>query len=103
MSWFYRQVVRPVLFNYDSEAIHNTTLSNLARISHSRLGLDFIESFHGIAALPVQAFGLDFPNPVGLAAGMDKQGAAVPAWAAFGFGFCELGGVTWHPQPGNDQ
>jgi dihydroorotate dehydrogenase len=46
-------------------------------------------------------FGLTFPNPVGLAAGMDKFAAAVPAWAALGFGFTELGGVTWHPQPGN--
>jgi dihydroorotate dehydrogenase len=103
MSWFYRQVVRPVLFNYDSEDIHNATLSNLGRMSQSRLGLDLIESFYGMAELPVQVFGLNFPNPVGIAAGMDKQGVAVPAWAAFGFGFSELGGVTWHPQPGNEQ
>jgi len=46
-------------------------------------------------------FGLHFPNPIGLAAGMDKFGEAVPAWAALGFGFTELGGVTWHAQPGN--
>jgi dihydroorotate dehydrogenase len=51
--------------------------------------------------LPSQVFGLRFPNPVGLAAGMDKQAEAVPAWAAVGFGFSELGGVTWHAQPGN--
>src|SRR5688572_25128570 len=101
MSWFYRQVVRPVLFNYDSEQIHDVTLGNLARMSRSRLGLDCIESFFGMAHLPVQLWGLRFPNPVGVAAGMDKQGIAVPAWAAFGFGFSELGGVTWHPQPGN--
>ena len=43
----------------------------------------------------------DFPNPVGLAAGMDKFGEAVPAWTALGFGFSELGGVTWQAQPGN--
>ncbi|MGZ8920815.1 MAG: quinone-dependent dihydroorotate dehydrogenase, partial [Limisphaerales bacterium] len=103
MSWFYRQVVRPVLFNYDSEQIHDSTLTNLARMSRSRLGLDIIESFYGMAQLPVQLWGLHFPNPVGVAAGMDKQGVAVPAWAAFGFGFSELGGVTWHPQPGNPQ
>jgi dihydroorotate dehydrogenase len=53
--------------------------------------------------LPTQVFGLKFPNPVGLAAGMDKHAAAVPGWAAMGFGFCELGGVTWHAQPGNPQ
>jgi dihydroorotate dehydrogenase len=53
------------------------------------------------ADLPVELFGLRFPNPVGLAAGMDKEAAAVPAWAALGFGFSELGGVTWRAQPGN--
>jgi dihydroorotate dehydrogenase len=103
MSWFYRQVVRPVLFNYDSEVIHDATLSYLGRMSRSRLGLDLIESFYGTAELPIQIFGLNFPNPVGVAAGMDKQGVAVPAWAAFGFGFSELGGVTWHAQRGNEQ
>jgi dihydroorotate dehydrogenase len=46
-------------------------------------------------------FGLKFPNPIGLAAGMDKFAGAVPIWEKLGFGFCELGGVTWHAQPGN--
>jgi len=46
-------------------------------------------------------FGLNFPNPIGLAAGMDKFAAAVPVWEQLGFGFIELGGVTWHAQPGN--
>jgi dihydroorotate dehydrogenase len=101
MSWFYRQVVRPVLFNYDSEQIHDATLGNLGRLSRSRVGLDLIDSFFGMADLPVQLWRLRFPNPVGVAAGMDKQGVAVPAWAAFGFGFSELGGVTWHAQGGN--
>jgi dihydroorotate dehydrogenase len=50
---------------------------------------------------PVTAFGLTFPNPVGLAAGMDKDAVAIPAWAALGFGFVEVGTVTWHGQPGN--
>src|SRR5271170_6608197 len=58
-------------------------------------------AFCGAPALPVKLFGLHFPNPVGLAAGMDKWGRAVPAWQALGFGFSELGGVTWHAQPGN--
>ena len=60
-----------------------------------------LEYFFGAAPLPVEVFGLKFPNPVGLAAGMDKQAEALPAWAALGFGFSELGGVTCHPQPGN--
>ncbi len=49
----------------------------------------------------MECLGLRFPNPIGLAAGMDKQAEALPAWAAMGFGFTELGAVTWHPQPGN--
>ena len=53
--------------------------------------------------LPVEVFGLAFPNPLGLAAGMDKFAAAIPIWKQLGFGFCELGGVTWHTQPGNPQ
>ena len=51
--------------------------------------------------LPVNVFGLDFPNPVGVAAGMDKNGEAVPSWQSIGYGFCEIGGVTLHKQPGN--
>jgi dihydroorotate dehydrogenase len=60
-----------------------------------------LSAFYRAEELPVEVFGLKFPNPVGLAAGMDKHAAAVPVWAALGFGFCELGGVTRHPQPGN--
>jgi dihydroorotate dehydrogenase len=48
-----------------------------------------------------EVFGLSFPNPVGLAAGFDKQGHAVPVWANLGFGFAEVGTITAHPQPGN--
>jgi dihydroorotate dehydrogenase len=51
--------------------------------------------------MPVELFGLTFPNPVGLAAGMDKAAEAVPAWEALGFGHTELGAVTWHAQSGN--
>jgi dihydroorotate dehydrogenase len=101
MSWFYRNVARPVLFNYDSETIHNSTLDALHRICRIRPGVDCIQSFFGMAELPVRLWNLEFPNPVGLAAGMDKRAAALPAWAAFGFGFSEMGGVTAESQPGN--
>jgi dihydroorotate dehydrogenase len=50
---------------------------------------------------PRTVFGIRFPNPVGLAAGMDKNGVALPGWAALGFGHVEVGTVTWHAQPGN--
>ena len=73
----------------------------LAWASRRELFCDALHSFFGAPALPTEAFGLKFPNPVGLAAGMDKQAMAVPAWAALGFGFSELGGVTWQAQAGN--
>lgn len=103
MSWFYRKVIRPVLFNFDSEEIHNRTMLALGLLSRQSLGCELLADFYGLPVLPTRVFGLDFPNPIGLAAGMDKHAAAVPAWAALGFGFTELGGVTWHPQPGNPQ
>jgi len=60
-----------------------------------------VRGFYGAPALPIDVFGLRFPNPVGLGAGLDKHGEALPAWRALGFGFTELGAVTWHAQPGN--
>lgn len=101
MGWPYRILVRPLLFAQDSEKIHNRTLNVLAWASRHPLVSGALASVFHSAELPVELFGLKFPNPVGLAAGMDKQAAAVPIWAALGFGFAELGGVTWHPQPGN--
>jgi dihydroorotate dehydrogenase len=101
MSALYRHIIRPLLFACDSEAVHNATLEALARASRQEVVCDALASFFAPAPLPVEVFGLKFPNPVGLAAGMDKHAAALPAWAALGFGFTELGGVTWHAQPGN--
>ena len=101
MSWFYRAVVRPALFARESEEIHNLTLRALEQISRREVLCEALEAAFGAPGLPVEVFGLRFPNPVGLAAGMDKHAAAVPAWEALGFGFSELGGVTWHVQPGN--
>ena len=100
-SRLYRSLIRPGLFELDSEDIHDRTLRGLGRISRSPTLCELAGAMFGAPKLPVQVFGLQFPNPVGLAAGMDKQAAAVPIWEQFGFGFCELGGVTWHPQPGN--
>ncbi len=63
--------------------------------------LDLLHEIFAADNLPTTRFGIRFPNPIGLAAGMDKNGIAVPAWQSLGFGFCEIGGVTRHPQPGN--
>lgn len=103
MSWFYRHAIRPVLFTQNAESIHNRTMAALNFVSRNELLCDATRSFLGAADLPIDIFGLRFPNPVGLAAGMDKTAEAVPAWAAMGFGFTELGAATWHAQPGNPQ
>lgn len=88
-------LLRPLLFALDAEHAHDMTL-DLLETAH-RLGLGHRQ----LPACPVQVFGLDFPNPVGLAAGLDKNGAHVDALAALGFGFIEVGTVTPRPQPGN--
>ena len=101
MGWVHKKLLRPLLFRQDAERSHNFVVARLARASRSSLACGVIEKFYGSPELPAEVFGLKFPNPVGLAAGMDKHAAAVPGWAALGFGFTELGGVTWHAQPGN--
>lgn len=95
--------MRPVLFLQDSEAIHDRTLRMLAFASRHKSLRAIANSFYAAPQKPVEVFGLKFPNPIGLAAGMDKFAAALPIWECLGFGFTELGGVTWHAQPGNDK
>jgi dihydroorotate dehydrogenase len=93
--------VRPVLFRLgggDPERAHEFTLRRLAGlgpVARSALRRAYV------VRRPVEAFGVTFPNPVGLAAGMDKDGVALPAWPALGFGFVEAGTVTARAQPGN--
>jgi dihydroorotate dehydrogenase len=101
MSWIYRHAIRPGLFTQDAEGAHDFALKKLADASHSDLAGKIISAFFAAPELPVELFGLRFSNPVGLAAGLDKHAAAVPIWEKLGFGFCELGGVTGQPQPGN--
>src|SRR5262249_6026384 len=85
------------------EDIHLRTIRWLNRAGRSEFVCDAMQSFLGAPDLPVEVFGVRFPNPVGLAAGMDKNAEAVPAWAAIGFGFPGLGAATWHAQPGNPE
>jgi dihydroorotate dehydrogenase len=101
MSWLYGRVVRPFLFCQEAEQVHNRTLRLLAWASRRETVCHTLAAFLAPPELPIELLGLRFPNPVGLAAGMDKHANALPAWASLGFGFSELGGVTWHPQPGN--
>lgn len=100
MSWLYRSLIRPALFEFDSERIHDFTLRALGWLG-SHPGLLNVLSACSAPALPIHLFGLHFPNPIGLAAGMDKRAVALPVWERLGFGFTELGGVTWQAQPGN--
>ena len=102
MGSFYRHCLRPLLFLQDSEVIHNRVLRGLS-LSARLPGLPLLaDACYGASDLPVALAGLKFPNPIGLAAGMDKAAAAVPMWERLGFGFAELGGVTRHAQTGND-
>jgi dihydroorotate dehydrogenase len=89
---------RSVLFRLDPEVAHDLTLTQLGRAY--ALGVARF-ACKAVPPLPVTVMGLDFPNPVGLAAGMDKNGDHIDALGSFGFGFIEAGTVTPRPQPGN--
>jgi dihydroorotate dehydrogenase len=96
----YERFVRPLLFAFDPETAHRLTLGVLRAASHVDLAHRALKIFHP-PPKPKRLFGLDFPNPIGLAAGLDKNGVALPTWAALGFGFIEIGTITAKPQPGN--
>ena len=96
----YERLVRPLLFLIDPETAHRLTITSLRAASHVDLALRALKVFQP-PAKPKRFLGLNFPNPIGLAAGLDKNGVALPAWAALGFGFIEIGTVTAKPQPGN--
>lgn len=94
-SW-YEHFGRALLFRMDPETAHHLALRAL-RLPGALAGL---RSF-APAAQPLTLFGVSFRNPLGLAAGFDKNAVAIPAWEALGFGFVEVGTVTARPQPGN--
>jgi dihydroorotate dehydrogenase len=100
MKTFYERLVRPALFSLNAEAAHHFTIASLRGVSHFKLALHALKRF-APPSKPKTLFGLTFPNPIGLAAGLDKNGVALPAWAALGFGFIEIGTMTAVPQPGN--
>ncbi len=89
-------LVRPLLFALDAECAHELTLKSLSITSSLRLNGPSLP-----VGSPVTAMGLEFPNRVGLAAGLDKNGVAIDGLAGLGFGFIEVGTVTPRPQPGN--
>ena len=95
---FYTSVIRPILFKFDPEAVHEFTMSMLHFVGRSPLKFLLRQK---VMSRPVEVMGLTFPNPVGLAAGLDKNGVAVDGLGEFGFGFIEVGTVTPVAQPGN--
>ncbi len=108
----YRRFVGPLLEQddgADAEQLSRITLMALAQAAQRRHWPLISGALNGLAAelqcrdprLEQSLFGCRFPNPVGLAAGFDKNGVAAAIWDRFGFGFAELGTVTWHGQSGN--
>lgn len=91
-------LLRPLLFSLDAESAHHLTLQSL-RLAAQSGALSLCAS--APAGTPRRVMGIDFPNAVGLAAGLDKNGEYIDALAALGFGFIEIGTVTPRPQPGN--
>ena len=92
------KLARPLLFSLDAEAAHELTLTALQR-GHDLGIARWIAP--RVDPLPVSVMGLQFSNPVGLAAGLDKTAAHIDALGSLGFGFIEAGTVTPRPQPGN--
>ena len=91
----YRHLLKRYLFARDAERAHRMTLRMLAALPAFSPPRDRPE-------LGIKLWGIDFPNPIGLAAGMDKDAVAIGGWVTLGFGFAELGTITPRAQPGND-
>ncbi|MGI9089143.1 MAG: quinone-dependent dihydroorotate dehydrogenase [Chthoniobacterales bacterium] len=96
----YERLVRPLLFSLGPETAHHFAINALRFASKNGALLRPLRAFQP-PAKTTEVFGLNFPNPIGLAAGFDKNGVALPAWEALGFGFVEIGTVTAKAQPGN--
>ena len=99
----YKRLIRPILFVFDPELIHHVSFflikvfMKIPGMSYLSRKLFFIKS----KSLEKEIFGIKFPNPVGLAAGFDKNAELFHELSNFGFGFIEIGTVTPKPQPGN--
>ena len=101
MGWFFRLGARPILALQDSEKAHFRAIRKLKVLGKLKITRGVLSIFFSSPKMEVERFGIQFPNPVGLAAGMDKKAECLTAWPALGFGFAEVGGVTLHEQKGN--
>ncbi len=93
----YQKLIRPLLFSVDPETVHHLAIAALERAGGMISGLTRPQD----PRLARTVFGVTFPNPVGLAAGFDKNAVALQAWQTMGFGFAEIGTITARAQPGN--
>ena len=106
MGFLYEKLVRPALFAVDPEVAHEWAVQAMALLGMAaplRRALEVWAQWPAARTRPIECFGLRFPNPVGLAAGFDKDGVAWRGAAALGFGHVEIGTVTLLRQPGNDR
>ncbi|MGF1726404.1 quinone-dependent dihydroorotate dehydrogenase [Photobacterium nomapromontoriensis] len=94
------RLARSAIFQLDAEKAHDLAIQNFSRFTGTPLDLFYRQH---VADRPVEVMGLTFKNPVGLAAGLDKNGECIEAFGAMGFGFVEVGTVTPRPQSGNDK
>lgn len=101
----YKSFVKPLLFKLDAERAHHFTFDNLKRVASLPGGKSALRGLYNYQhpSLAREVFGLKFANPVGLAAGLDKNAVLTDELATMGFGFVEIGTVTPRPQPGNPQ
>ncbi len=94
-------LLRPLLFQLDPESAHNAAIRLMHELAKYPFLVRFLGTFYGTKSKPVKAFGLEFSNPVGLAAGYDKDGLGFRGLSALGMGHIEIGTVTPRPQAGN--
>ncbi|CAG7650876.1 quinone-dependent dihydroorotate dehydrogenase [Paenibacillus allorhizosphaerae] len=102
----YKKIAKPVLFRMDPEKAHHLTIDGLHTIGNVPGGRRLLRAMYGVRLSPelqTELWGIRFDNPVGLAAGLDKNAKAVPGFSNIGFGFMEVGTVTPKPQEGNEQ
>lgn len=101
---FYEKLIRPLLFNISPETAHEIGIESLKVGLSSEAAQNFAAKKFSVESLgEIERFGLKFKNPLGIAAGFDKNGIVVNQLAALGFGFVEVGTVTFKPQPGNEK
>ncbi|MDX6766523.1 MAG: quinone-dependent dihydroorotate dehydrogenase [Candidatus Methylacidiphilales bacterium] len=93
----YTSILRPFFFQFDPEAVHHFSMALMGKTPLARL----MAGFRPAPSRPLEVFGLKFRNPLGLAAGFDKNAQALAAFHDLGFGFMEVGTITRHGQPGN--